>query len=89
MSGFYAELDFEVEVEYTCVSKGYPEQGPTYSCGGQPAEPPEFEINRVMFNGKDILPFLTDDQIDYLKEQAADDYAEDQKCDLYTDDNDY
>lgn len=35
--------DFEVEVVYT-FSPGCPEQGPSYACGGQPADPPEVDI---------------------------------------------
>jgi len=35
-----------VEIELTCVGNfqpGYPETGPTYSCGGEPAEPDGIE----------------------------------------------
>jgi hypothetical protein len=43
----------EVVVEYT-YHPGRPEQGPTYDCGGQPAEPPEVEIVRVTAGGVEI-----------------------------------
>lgn len=41
-----ADTEIEVEVEFTSTP-GCPEQGPTYSCGGQPAEPAEIEIQRA------------------------------------------
>ena len=49
---------FEVEVnaDYT---PGRAEQGPTYDCGGQPAEGPEVEITAVavirQINGKSVI----------------------------------
>ena len=76
MSTFNIEVVLDVEVEYTCVSKGRPEQGPTYSCGGQPAEPPEFQIDRVMCNGVDILNALSEDTLELLRDHAADDYED-------------
>ena len=76
MSTLNTELNLEVEVEYTCVSKGRPESGPTYSCGGEPAEPPEFEIDRVMLNGVDVRNALSDEMLDELRNRVAEDYAE-------------
>jgi hypothetical protein len=76
MSTFPLEISLDVEIEYTCVSKGRPESGPTYSCGGQPAEPPEFEIDRVMCNGVDIRNALSDDTLELLRDYAADDWAD-------------
>jgi hypothetical protein len=76
MSTFPLEISLDVEIEYTCVSKGRPESGPTYDCGGQPAEPPEFEIDRVMCNGVDIRNALSDDTLDLLRDYAEDDYAD-------------
>lgn len=44
--------EFDVEVEFT-VSWGAPEQGPTYSCGGQPADPDGIDdINVLSIDGK-------------------------------------
>lgn len=89
MSTFNTELTLDVEIEYTCISKGRPESGPTYDCGGQPAEPPEFQIDRVMCNGVDILLALSEDTLELLRDQAADDYA-DQDLDYDDlDDDDY
>jgi hypothetical protein len=86
MSTFNEEVCLDVEVEYTCTFKGRPASGPTYSCGGQPAEPPEFNI-RVMYNGQDITTILTEDQLDSLRDKAAEEYAN-QEPD-YPDDDDY
>lgn len=76
MSTFNFDLNLDVEVEYTCISKGRPASGPTYSCAGEPAEPPEFQIDRVMCNGVDILNALSEDTLDLLRDQAADDYED-------------
>ena len=40
------EIEVIVRAEYT---PGCPERGPTYSCGGQPAEPAEVSDVRVYF----------------------------------------
>lgn len=76
MSSFTTEVNLDVEVEFTCVSRGRPESGPTYSCGGEPAEPPEFQIDRVMHDGKDIMSQLSDDVLDVLREEVAEQYDE-------------
>lgn len=65
----------DCEVEYTCISRGRPEQGPTYSCGGQPAEPPEFEIT-VRYNGQDITAMLDEDEMDDIRDRVLEDYNE-------------
>ena len=38
------EIDVKVEYDFT---PGRPEQGPSYSSGGEPAEPPEIEVVNV------------------------------------------
>ena len=43
--------DDEVEITYS-YSPGRPEQGPSYACGGEPAEGPEIEIIGVTHGGK-------------------------------------
>lgn len=72
--------EIELVVTYS-VSPGCPEQGPTYSCGGQPAEPPEVEIIAIKHNGQ---PFnVSGEEEDALLERAiersgddmADEYA--------------
>jgi hypothetical protein len=88
MSTLNTELNLDVEVEYTLISKGRPEQGPTYSCGGQPAEPPEFQIDRVMCNGVDILLALSEDTLDLLRDEVAEDYDAEPDCDDRDDDDD-
>lgn len=40
-------LEFEVKM----TSKGSPARGPSFSSGGEPAEPPEFEIETISFEG--------------------------------------
>ena len=88
MSAFNLEVCLDVEIEYTCVSKGRPETGPTYSCGGEPAEPPEFQIDRVMCNGVDILNALSEDTLELLRDHAADDYADQEPdCEDRSDDD--
>lgn len=57
----------EVRVTYS-MTPGRPEQGPTYACGGQPAEPPEIEIVSVKQNGKEV--FLSDDEMETLEQEA-------------------
>jgi hypothetical protein len=89
MSGtINTELVLDVEVEYTLLSRGYPAQGPTYSCGGQPAEPPEFQIDRVMLGGVNILNALSEDTLELLRDQVAEDYDAEPDRD-YCDDDDY
>lgn len=39
--------DLVADIFYRITSRGCPEQGPTYASGGQPAEPPEWEIERI------------------------------------------
>ena len=41
------ELEFEVKMTYA----GAPATGPSYSSGGEPAEPPEFEIENIGIAG--------------------------------------
>lgn len=50
----------EVVVHYT-ATPGSPERGPTYDCGGTPAEPAEVEIVKVTAAGVEIEP--TGDEI--------------------------
>ncbi len=86
MSTINTSVRLDVEVEYTCIYKGRPESGPTYSCAGEPAEPPEFDI-RVMYNGQDITSVLTDDDLDELRDEVQEDW-EDSEPD-YSNDDDY
>jgi hypothetical protein len=59
--------EIELVVTYS-MTPGRPEQGPTYACGGTPAEPPEVEIVSVKHNGQ---PFkLTDDEEEALADEA-------------------
>jgi hypothetical protein len=69
------DLSFSCDIEYTCTSKGSPEQGPTFACGGQPAEPPEFNI-KVLFRGHDITKMLTESHLEEVQQVVADDYSE-------------
>jgi hypothetical protein len=88
MSTLNTSVDLDVEVEYTLISKGRPATGPTYSCGGEPAEGAEFQIDRVMSNGVDILLALSDDTLDLLREQVAEDYEAEPDYEERDDDDD-
>jgi hypothetical protein len=41
---------FEFTFEMIMTSPGYPATGPSYSSGGEPAEPPEWEIDEIRLN---------------------------------------
>lgn len=59
------DYDYEIDVEYT-VTPGYPERGPSYACGGTPADPPEIEILSSKVDGKHAE--LTDAEIEKILE---------------------
>lgn len=59
--------DVELVVTYS-VTPGRPETGPTYSCGGTPAEPDEVEIVSIKHNGKPVT--LSDAEEERLLEMA-------------------
>jgi hypothetical protein len=64
--GWEGEYEVELVVTYS-VTPGQPERGPSYACGGTPAEPAEVEIISVKLDGEEEL--LTADENDAL--QAA------------------
>jgi hypothetical protein len=77
-------LDDEAEttlvIEFT-FSPGYPETGPTYACGGTPAEPPEIEVvSAHRKEGGEDYP-LSDDLAEkimiWLSENFEDDWEPD------------
>ena len=39
-----AETEYAVDYDYRITCRAQPATGPTYSCGGQPAEPMEYEV---------------------------------------------
>lgn len=47
----------EIFVEYTVTSWGAPESGPSYASGGEPAEPPEIEIDKIWVDDREV-PYL-------------------------------
>lgn len=52
---------------------GMPESPPSYSSGGEPAEPPSFEITSVEVAGvdlTDLLDYLGPRTLEYLEDQA-------------------
>ena len=62
------------------VTPGQPEQGPTYSCGGQPAEPPEIEDLCVyaedgteMEVDDEIFESMQDEILEHVSQNEADD----------------
>jgi len=65
------------------VSPGRPQRGPTYSCGGEPAEPPEFEYYKMfLLRGK--RERLLDDPdcklINEIEDQIFDELSESDRC---------
>jgi hypothetical protein len=58
----------ELVVTYS-VTPGRPETGPTYSCGGTPAEPDEVEIVSIKHNGQPVT--LSDEEEEALWRLAA------------------
>jgi hypothetical protein len=59
--------EYPVEVTYS-VTPGCPEQGPTYACGGQPAEPDVVEIVSAVIQGDTYD--LTAEEWDQLQDEA-------------------
>lgn len=72
MSELNIEVVLECEIEYELISRGRPATGPTYSCGGQPAEGAEYEIT-VRCNGLDITAALSDEQLDEIRSKVEED----------------
>ncbi len=75
--------EIELVVTYSAIP-GHPETGPSYACGGTPAEPDEVEIISIKHNGQ---PFtVTGEEEDALLQQAIDrageDLAEDYAAEL-------
>ncbi len=69
--------EIELVVTYR-VTPGCPETGPTYACGGTPAEPDEVEIISIKHNGQ---PFNVSDEeeealLDRAIERSGDDMAD-------------
>ena len=62
------EREVPVEVTYS-VTPGAPERGPTYACGGQPAEDGEVEVTDAKL--ADGEADLTEDEWDSLYDQAC------------------
>lgn len=64
---------------------GMPERGPTYSCGGTPAEPDEIEILKIeagqdesgWSKGQDITDLITEQEYDYIESQLYDNWRAD------------
>lgn len=66
--------EIELVVTYS-VTPGSPETGPTYACGGTPAEPDEVEIVSIKHNGQPF--YLSDEEEDALLQQAINRAGED------------
>ena len=59
-----AEADFVVEFSYKVTAKAHPAAGPTYSSGGEPASPMEYEVNIISLRedkgaSSPLLPILS------------------------------
>ena len=78
--------DLDLQVDYN-LTEGRPEQGPTYSSGGEPAEGPEVEFgnvkvltndNAVYFNPSAwFINLATDTIINYILENHEESEEED------------
>ena len=89
-------MEFEVKM----TSPGYPATGPSYSSGGEPAEPPEFDIETCSFEGggksievlfkehKAKYPQSTQDFEDFFAEQVFDKVQDLAHKDDWTEDDD-
>lgn len=71
--------DGEIRVTGT-ITAGYPATGPTYDCGGTPAEPPEIEdFQAFAFDGTEIED--TDEILAALEDTIMEQASEDADCD--------
>ena len=69
MSERTIDIELKVRIRYDVI-KGHP--GRWYLKNGDPGytpEPDEFDIIHVFLNNHDILPFLTDDDIELILEK--------------------
>lgn len=66
--------ELEVEVEYT-ISPYIPESGPTYDCGGQPAEGGEVELISVTIGTEKLE--TTPDEDDWLANYISENHEDD------------
>lgn len=81
MINFHTEIPLEVEVEAICISPGIPESAPSFSCAGEPAEGPEYDV-KVFHNGHDITALLDPDVLEDIRSQVIDEGEEDPDVDL-------
>ena len=69
----------EIEFNGTCIP-GYPASGPSYSSGGEPAEPPEVEdlYVGVIIKGTsiDITKLLNEKQRGYFEDMLLEDASD-------------
>ena len=68
---FYATITFTAEdcEVFGTMHRGYPGSSET------PKETAYFEVDRIMFNGIDILPLFSDKQLDQLQITAAEEFT--------------
>lgn len=78
-TGMEGEVEIALQVTYS-VTPFIPEKGPTYSCGGQPAEGGEVEVISVTLDGhEETLADAEEELIQQAcEERAADDWAEEE-----------
>ncbi len=56
-----AKADYLVEFSYRITATGRPARGPSYACGGEPADPMEYEVTVktiVPDDGTNVFPTL-------------------------------
>ena len=64
--------ELELLIYYT-YTPGQPERGPTYACGGTPAEPAEVELDHVEFADGRAAPEFEEWAARYLQQAGYDD----------------
>jgi hypothetical protein len=69
-----------VDIDFTFLP-GAPERGPTYACGGTPADPAEIEmVKATLVNGDGLVP--TQDRIDDWADAWLQGVGFDRACDV-------
>lgn len=65
------ETNFEVTYDFNITAGGSPETGPSYSSGGEPAEPAEFDIEIIELRLPNQNADVTLDVPKWLEEMLA------------------
>lgn len=66
-------LELDVDVVVKQISKRLPAVSPSYSHGGLPPEPAQYEVIAVLLNGKNIKDDLSPKTLEYIQECVDED----------------